>query len=171
MKRRQRGGPRPEAVERVLTRLAVCCMTLLVTVQFLLADEGTRARLNFLDYAEGIPLTTVEALRPGVGGGLARLEPVLPGDGQGWLVLEGGPEPGLAVLVNGRRVGDLSRGTLVVIVRSGDLLELDATGLDRVLPVSVRAVSRRVLSPVAGTRVNAPARRVSLVGRIAAADR
>jgi len=42
---------------------------------------------------------------------------------------------------------------------------------DRVFPVSVKAVPRRVLPPEAGTRAHAPARRLSLVGRIAAVER
>jgi len=147
--------------------VAIGCVTLLVTIQFFLADPGVRARLNFLDYLEGTPLTTMEALRPAGAGAVARLDPVLPDDLRGWLVLESQPEPGLGVLVNGRRVGDLGRGTLVVIVRHQDRVELESIGLHRPVVVRLTAVSRWVRSPQAGAAVTVPSGGVARVGEIA----
>ncbi|MEW6521990.1 MAG: hypothetical protein AB1445_00215 [Bacillota bacterium] len=156
---------RPDRVDWLLTRVAVISVSLLVTVQLVLAQEDVRARLSFLDFIEGRPLALVEAVGPAAGGAVARLEPVLPGEGRGWVVLSSEAQPRLQVLVNARVVGDLGRGTLVVVVRPGDLLELDATACRQAVYVRVEAVSENVLSPQPGTTVSARAGSVTLLGR------
>jgi len=61
LKRRRRHRLRPEAVERIWRRPAVCCIALPASGQLGLADDGMLARPSFLDYLEGMPPTTAEA--------------------------------------------------------------------------------------------------------------
>jgi hypothetical protein len=143
-------------VEQWLIRVAILALLFLVLVQAVLVLPRGERLLSLAAFLEGEPAPAVTSW---LGAAQRRGEVVLPaGVGAPWaepsltLQVEGGAKlPGLKLLVDGRVVGDFSKGALTLTVRDGAALSVTGGGGKRP-PVLVTSSAVGVTYPKVGDR-------------------
>jgi len=135
-------------VERVLFCSAAAAALLIIASQLIMINDQARYHISRVDSLEGKPYDWQEAVHsgePSADGVVTQVYWVELGLSQG--------EGPLEVLRNGAVVGDLERGSIIVYVNPGDIIEVrgDAT---REEPVTVEVISTRgLINPRAGIQV------------------
>ncbi|MCL6581311.1 MAG: hypothetical protein K6U08_06835 [Firmicutes bacterium] len=137
---RGRPGPDPAffvlsaRVERVLVQAVVALGVTVVLAQLLLTFPAARLVMSYVDRLEGVPLTS--------GGATVTVA-----------LMSGEPAHAAYLLVNGERAASFASGVVRVVVRPGDLLEVDGTGLTTQGVFAVTQVTGAVVAPTVGLRV------------------
>ncbi len=139
-------------VEKLLVRLAVVGLIGLVVGQAVVADPGGRWLWTFVDPLDARPDPLPVTARP------APLFLTMALEGQE-------AAPGVAVLVNGRRVAAFTGGSVTVRVSPGDEVAIDARCCRQDLGVRVTGVSPGLGRPVVGLRIR-PGGGIAALGRV-----
>jgi len=121
-------------VERVLVQAVVALGVTVVLAQFLLTLPTARLVMSYVDRLEGVPLAS--------GGATVTVS-----------LMSGEPAHAAYLLVNGERAASFASGVVRVVVRPGDLLEVDGTGLTAQGVFAVSQVTGGVVAPTVGLRV------------------
>lgn len=139
---RKKGGSKLESkflIERFLFVSVIVTFTLLIFVQGALLSPTMRAFLSVEDQLEGAPLADEEFLYS---------------EGTLYLQILGSEaQRNLKVLVNGDEVARFEEVGLRIIVRNGDIVEIDGSEVDGSVEVMVASGSRNISSECLNTRV------------------
>ena len=118
-----------DGIEKVLRNIFIVVLVLFIAAQAVLTDDGMR-ELLVRDALDGEPLGNETFLFE-----TCKME----------LKLDGMSEiPELKVLVNGTEAGDFRNGSVLLELKEGDVVELDASGLLVHTEVKISAVSRNL---------------------------
>ncbi len=134
------------SLESFLIKLVVVSFSLVLISQALLSDDETRRFLSYVDRLEGSSVNMVlsEALSYQLADDTHAVRVMLINQKQAekaWL------------LINGRRVVDFSYPEVTVLVKNGDLIEIDGQNYNEPLQFRIVQVSEELLYPKEGEEV------------------
>lgn len=127
--KREKKAWKCDGIEKILRNIFIVVFVTFIAVQAVLTNDGTRDLL-VRDALDGVPLGDEAFLFE-----TCRMELKLDG-------MAGRPE--LKVLVNGAEAGNFSNGAVLLELKEGDVVELDASGLLVHTEVQISAVSRNL---------------------------
>ena len=151
------GRPGQDKLERVLILLLLGIAMVIMLVQTLKVGDPLTE--------EAVPVTSLEQTRPHLYTAGLLQEPVITFQLKNYSTL-----PLARVLVNGESRGEFRDRYVTVLVREGDIIEVDGSRYSRPLDIEVLDVSKEILVPSAGDHLRVEGG-ITCLGRVSLGNR